>query len=123
MICTAYIEGVQQYMDGESSDGRSKEVFKKGLNRIFSLDVEERQLNYYYKHVRCGLFHTGMSGSPVIISDIYSNAIDFSEDETIKINPKRLLIEIKLDFKQYISNLKDRSNDILRNNFNYMFSE
>lgn len=123
MICTSYIEGIQQYIDGEPSNGQSKAVFKKGLRRIFLLDVEERKLDEYYKHVRCGLFHTGMSGSPVIISEGYQQTIDFSDDETIKINPKRLLSEIKMDFKKYISILKDMSNETERDNFNNMFSE
>jgi hypothetical protein len=122
MISTSYIEGVQQYINGQSSNRESKTVFKQGLNRIFSLSVEDRKLNDFYSQVRCGLFHNGMSDNQVIISYSFPIPIDFSEYNTIKINPKTILDEIRKDFRNYISKLKKQANVTERENFNRMFS-
>jgi hypothetical protein len=122
MISTSYIEGVQQYLNGQSSNGSSRAVFKQGLNRIFSLSVEDIKLNDFYSQVRCGLFHNGMSDSQVIISSSFQIPIDFSEYDTIKINPKTILDVIRNDFINYISKLKNQANVTERENFNRMFS-
>lgn len=122
MICISYVEGVQQYINGQSSDRQSRNVFKQGLNRISSLNVTQDKLDNFYNQVRCGLFHNGMSGSQVIISDGFLQAIDFSEDNTIKINPRLFLSEIRKDFAIYISKLKNSANVNERSNFDCMFS-
>lgn len=122
MISISYIEGVQQYINGRPSNGNSRVVFKQGLNRIFSLNVDNTKLNNFYSQVRCGLFHNGMSGNQVIISYSYPQPIDFSEYDAIKINPKTLLNEIRKDFSNYIAILKDQTNVTERENFSRMFS-
>lgn len=123
MIGISYIEGVQQYMNATSSKGNSKKLFKQGLIRIFKFsDEQENELDRFYSQVRCGLFHNGMSDSQVIISDDYVQSIDFSESNTIKINPKLFLSTIQNDFNEYILCLKDEDNSDLRDNFNKMFS-
>jgi hypothetical protein len=122
MIATSYIEGVQQYINGETSRRNSMNFFKQGLVRIFSLSVADQRLNDFYTEVRCGLFHNGMSGRQVIISDEFQQPIDFTEARTIKINPKFFLDELQKDFTNYISKLKEELNSTERNNFNRMFS-
>jgi len=122
MIGTSYIEGVQQYRNGESSSGRSKRFFKQGLTRIFNLEVNEGRLDDFYQQVRCGLFHNGMSGDQVIISKDFQIPIDFPDIGTIKINPKTFLEEIQKDFSRYITMLKNEDNIVERDNFNRMFS-
>jgi len=62
-----------------------------------------------------------MSGNQVIISYNYPQPIDFSENDTIKINPKILLKDIRKDFSSYISILKNQTNTTERENFNRMF--
>ncbi|MCQ1530064.1 hypothetical protein [Lutispora saccharofermentans] len=37
MISVSYVEGVQQYINGQPSNGNSGAVFKQGLDRIFLL--------------------------------------------------------------------------------------
>ncbi|MCB8817382.1 hypothetical protein [Desulfosporosinus shakirovi] len=122
MISASYIEGVQQYIAGETSERNSRDFFKRGLERIFSLSVDDEKLNDFYKQVRCGLFHNGMSGGQVIISNESEHPIDFSQTGTIIINPKRFLNEIRNDFNRYISLLKDVGNIDEREKFNRMFS-
>lgn len=122
MIAISYIEGIEEYRSGESSNGRSCEFFKRGLERIFPISENSSQLNEFYKQVRCGLFHSGMTRNKVIISDDYTQAIDFSEDDSIKINPRKFLHKVRIDFNRYLRILKNTGNNNERNNFDRRFS-
>lgn len=128
MLTISYIEGVEQYMRGESSEatchqrGRSKEFFREGLRRIFNLNESDAILNDFYSQVRCGLFHSGMTQHKVIISKTYDNPIDFSETDAIKINPKMFLRAVRWDFNDYIFRLRNPRNTDDRERFNRMFS-
>lgn len=120
MIATAYIEGVEQYRQGESSNGKSKSFFKKGVKRIF--EVDSSRLDGFYSELRCGLFHNGMTGPNIRIhSTIYDEPIDFSDGNRIKINQQRFLERVKEDFRQYLTDLRDTTKTELRNNFNKMY--
>jgi len=63
-----------------------------------------------------------MTQHKVIISTSYERAIDFSENNSIKINPKLFLKRIRQDFNRYINSLKDLRNTEMRERFNRMFS-
>jgi len=123
MIATSYIEGVQQYINGNASNNQSRIVFRQGLRRIFTLsNVRDSLLDDFYSHVRCGLFHNGMSGDKVVISNDFLEPISFSLNQTIDINPRLFLTKIRADFSKYISILKDNSNTNERQHFNNMFN-
>ncbi|HOI18672.1 MAG TPA: hypothetical protein PLX15_02300 [Candidatus Woesearchaeota archaeon] len=122
MISISYIEGVQQYIKGQTSHNNSGRFFREGMRRIFQLSDSDNVLNDFYAQVRCGLFHSGMTQNKVVISRDYEQVIDFSEHNTIKINPKLFLRAIRLDFNRYINLLKNPENNNERNNFNRMFS-
>jgi hypothetical protein len=123
MIATSYIEGIEQYRHGRLSNGRSREYFLIGMKRIFGIhDVTDNQLRELYKHLRCGLFHNGMSGDAVVLNRKLKNAIEFSVRGTIDINPKLFLSAIVQDFEHYINELSNIDNTVLRNNFDNMFT-
>lgn len=123
MIATSYVEGVEQYRTGRESNGHSRQFFLAGLRRIFDMqNVSDDQLSNLYKHLRCGLFHNGMSGDEVVLNRSLVNAIDFSNSGTIDINPKLYLDAIIQDFNQYIDDLHNLNNIELRNSFNGMFT-
>jgi len=123
MIAISYIEGIEEYRSGESSNRRSNEFFKRGVQRIFSIEGHSNQLDDFYSQVRCGLFHSGMTRNKVIITDDdNSQIIDFSENETIKINYRKFLNKIRNDFNRYLKILKNSENITERNNFDQMFS-
>ncbi|MBJ9989429.1 hypothetical protein [Paenibacillus sp. S28] len=122
MICISYIEGVQQYINGRDSRNQSRQVFIQGLNRIFSLNLSDNDLNEFYKEVRCGLFHNGMSGTKVIISSHFDSPIQFIDSNTIKINQELFLKIIRQDFKNYMLDLKDENNYEMREKFDRMFN-
>lgn len=123
MIATAYVEGAEQYRIGRASNNQSKQFFLDGLRRIFGLeDVSENQILSFYKHLRCGLFHDGMSGDAVVLNRKFKSAIKFSNSETIDINPRLFLDAIVQDFNQYIEDLNNQNNIQLRNCFDRMFT-
>ena len=129
MIAISYIEGVEQYKRGESSEpdrgnriqGRSKEFFRDSIKKIFNLSEDDNTLDDFYSQVRCGLFHNGMTKDKVIINNGFQNPIDFSEQDKIKINPKLFLSKVKDDFKSYIRQLKDPRNIDERDKFDRMY--
>ncbi|GBE20092.1 MAG TPA: hypothetical protein ENG87_04575 [Candidatus Pacearchaeota archaeon] len=123
-VALSYIEGNQQYRKGKSSDRKSKEFFKEGMKQIFPEIIKTENadtlLNMFYKQVRCGLFHDGITGRFVTISGEFLNALEISDIE-MKINPHRLLDGIIEDFDNYIILLKDEKNLVLRRNFEVRF--
>ena len=123
MIALSYIEGIEEYRTGESSNRRSNEFFIRGVQRIFSIEGNLNQLDDFYSQVRCGLFHSGMTRNKVILTDDDSSQIiEFNENETIKINYRKFLHKIRIDFNRYLKILKNPENITERNNFNRMFS-
>jgi hypothetical protein len=59
-ICLPYIEGVQQYREGDDSNGKSKDFFIKSFQRIFeSCNLSDDFVGLLYGQARCGLFHDG----------------------------------------------------------------
>lgn len=120
LICLSYIEGIEQYRQGISSRNNSRNFFVEGLKRICPyLDGKEFEIENLYREARCGLFHNGMVEKRVIINNSFSSRIKFDDDD-IKISPSKLLNDIKIDFENYLQQLKE--NGKLRDNFNRMFS-
>lgn len=122
MICLSYLEGVEQYRRGQNSNGQSRVFFRNAVNRIYPNTYAAGDLDDLYTEARCGLFHNGMVRGKIIISERFQNPISFPDQDTIQINPRALLNDIKADFREYLANLKDPQNAQLRNNFNAMFS-
>lgn len=122
MICLSYLEGVEQYKQGISSIRRSGEFFRNSIHKLYPNTFSDNDLTQLYEEARCGLFHNGMVSGKIIIDNTYSNAIEFPDLDTIRISPEKLLFDIKNDFKCYVSELRDKKNTSIRNNFNYMFS-
>lgn len=124
MVCMSYLEGVEQYKTGRSSNGNSQACFISSINRVYpNLFITQHIKNLYVKS-RCGLFHNGMVKEGVLLSNGYGTAIKFSEDgTTIKINPSKMLHDLRHDFENYITDLKhDIGTNELRDNFDKMFS-
>lgn len=122
MIAVAYIEGNEQYRRGQSSDRKSKRFFRYGFQRIFHIpESESNNIDRLYEHLRCGLFHNGMSGDAIVLNRKLSTAIVFSAGGTIDINPRLFLAEVVEDFNVYLEELRDVNNESLRSNFNTMF--
>ena len=122
MIATAYIEGVEQYREGESSENQSAAIFKNGIKRIFGIENKyDNRLSELHKELRCGLFHNGMTGPHIRIASDHETPIDLSDETIININQILFLEKVKSDFEQYLKDLKDTEKTELRENFNSMY--
>ena len=123
MIATAYIEEIEQYRTGQSSEGNSCSFFTDGIKRIFDIDSRyDERISNLYKELRCGLFHNGMTGPYIRIhSTIYKKPIDFTDGIIIKINQKLFLEKVKEDFEEYLIELRGTEHSELINNFNSMY--
>lgn len=120
MICLSYIEGVEEYRTGQSSNGRSAEFFRNSLNRIYPGEFSEDQLNRLYREARCGIFHNGMVRGQIIINNQFENSLSFPDEETIKISPLKFLKKISDDFDSFITSL--REDEAARGRFDGRFS-
>lgn len=107
MICLSYIEGVEEYRSGESSRNRSQEFFRNGLKRIYPERFTDDQLNRFYTEARCGLFHNGMVRGQIIINSSFEESLSFPDEETIKVNPTKLLKDISSDFESFLRILRE----------------
>ena len=84
-------------------------------------ESENNKIDMLYNHLRCGLFHNGMSGDMVVLNRKQKEPVVFSSRGTIDINPKLFLSAVLEDFRCYIESLRDSSNERLRANFDSMF--
>lgn len=122
MTCMSYIEGVEQYKQGNSSNRKSKEFFISSIKKIFSNQLEEINIVKLYTDVRNGLFHNGMSKSSMIFNNTYDKALNFQDNGIVEINPTKFLQAISDDFSTYVQDLKNNSNTELRDNFTCIFT-
>jgi hypothetical protein len=121
MLCMSYLEGTEQYKEGSSSHRRSQQVFKQAVHRLYPQRFTDNNLTRLYQQSRNGLFHNGMVSGDIIINNDFIASMEFLEQD-IKINPKKLLSDIKNDFKSYIQALYNENNIDMRRNFDQMFS-
>lgn len=120
MICLSYLEGVEQYRRGQNSRGNSQRFFIFSLQRLYPNLHSENQLRDFYSQARCGLFHTGMVQGKIIINNTFTHALEFVDNYDIRVNPKKLLQDIKSDFQNYIQEL--RTNDESASRFDGLYS-
>ncbi|MDR5907413.1 hypothetical protein [Franzmannia qiaohouensis] len=125
---TSYFEAIAIYMTGENSEGKSKQFFVNGFSRCFNASTEgiETAAKEIYKHIRCGLAHTGMLTHRVNFSREGAHAfyVTYPKDPdgslnlrapaaSIVVNPQRMHEGIMRHFEQYINDLRcGRSSDL-----------
>lgn len=119
MICLSYFEGVEEYKTGQSSHNRSRHFFRNGIERVYPGRFSENQLDKLYGEGRCGLFHNGMVRGQIVIKNSFPNSLEF-DNQRIKISPTKLLRDIKNDFDNFITLLRQDQN--ARNNFSNLYT-
>jgi hypothetical protein len=127
-IVFSYFEMIAKFQDGFTGYGRSEEYFNKGFNNVFtnlsdpSPEVRERLLKKLYKDVRCGLYHSGRTGPNIELSGDFNYSVAFtSPPDKVRINPHRLVPDIKQHFQSYVKQLHDHKNEDLRKKFEARF--
>lgn len=122
MIGVSYLEGNQQFRDGESSDRKSKVTFRKAIRRLFPR-ISEQNADSVYLAVRNGLFHDAMTNVGVEIGPELPAALDVDADGKILLNPNLFIEAVVADFDQYIVELNSSERADLRVNFKRLWDE
>ncbi len=123
-LVTSYFEAIAIYMTGENSEGKSKPFFVNGFSQCFAASTEGIELaaKEIYKHIRCGLAHTGMLTPRVNFSREGAHAFYVTYPKnpdgslnlkvpaaSIVVNPQRMYEGVLRHFAQYIKNLRGGS--------------
>lgn len=134
-LILTYFEGITIYLNGKDSKNNSRKFFIEGFLTVLKasgIDDEllERVADIIYTDARCGFFHDGFcfrsrilvspdANQDLIITLPKKNGIVDREGEikSIIINPNRLLSAIENHFNHYIRQLRNNSNQDLREKF------
>jgi hypothetical protein len=120
--------GIEIYLTGEDSKGRSEEFFARGFGRVFMAE-EDLDLSFcreiaaaIYSQARCGFAHDGMFRNrvffnrvrpePILVTWPKKNGVfDRSRGvESISINPSCFYESIETQFNTYVKSLRDAAN-------------
>lgn len=125
MVICSYVEGFIQSYQGKSSKNSSQTMFVKGFRLIFDNKISKKNIEFFYEHARCGLFHDGMTRGKILlysdIDDLISQPFDFSDPDVIRVYPEIAIRIIDRHFESYLNDLKNPEKTELRNNFNTIF--
>jgi len=129
-LISSYFEAIWIYMTGEDSDGRSKEFFVNGFGCCFRADSAgstgsagsaeiEIAAKEIYKHIRCGLAHTGMLTLRVNFSRVGAKAFYLTYPKksdgslstsvpvsSIVVNPLMMYEGVLQHFERYVEALR-----------------
>ena len=122
MICLSYIEGVEQYRRGRKSNGKSREFFVDGAQRILGSDVQRSVLGDLYRGARNSLFHDGMVRNLTISNNEEITEVVRKDGNKLRINIPLFVQKVEEDFDRYVQELREADdNSECRNNFCSIF--
>jgi hypothetical protein len=117
MLGVSYLEGNQQYREGATSDGASGPFFRRALLRMCPA-ITTDEAKTFYKLVRCGLFHDGITKPGVGIENRFPDTVKVDPGTgDLLISPRWFLALVKTDFDEYVQQLRDPAQTQLRANF------
>jgi len=115
------IETLQQFIEGvlETPRRKSECYFKKFLISRFKEDFDNKKAKMFYRQIRCGILHQAETkeSSKIKISHKLPIVKFTKEKDGLIINRKKFHEKLKNAIKLYMEQLKDKTNEPLRNNF------
>ena len=127
-LCLVYVESIVCFIEGKTSDKKSQAFFTDGLVAIFpESEAEIRTYSAdFYREVRCGLLHQGMTRGKIGIRADEPVPIRFDHSgvgifQFAMINPLLFLKRVKQHFEGYLASVRDPANTVLRSNFEVWF--
>lgn len=119
-VMMAYFENIQKFKEGYDKAGKSEVFFTEGLKWVYPKFKGHKDADtltkVVYEQARCGMYHVGLTGTKIILDCSISSGIGIVRGN-IKICPGKLVEDIQNHFDQYIKDLKNPLNTILRTNF------
>jgi len=127
-IVFSYFEMIAKFYDGYIGNNSSQRYFKKGIRLVFPEIQGKFAVNFegiedhLYSDGRCMLYHSGFLDGKIMITGDFPKAIGYDKEHNRSIiNPHKLPSELIIHFSNYIIDLKDTKNVILRANFEKRF--
>ncbi len=126
LIVLSVFEMIGKYRAGFVGEGGSAKYFKEGLRWTFHeiSDAEVALLNTFYKSVRCGLYHAGMTRPNVYLVSGSPGSLGFvASANMLAIDPDLFVNDVRIRFDAYASELRDPRNIELRLAFERRFDD
>ena len=128
-LCLVYVESIACFLRGETSDNKSREFFDAGLTAVFP-DLNPDDLaafsREFYRQVRCGLLHQGLTRGKVAITKGATAALALSLDgskalQHAVIDPWLFLAHVEAHLAGYVGRLRNLAEKDLRAAFEKWF--
>ena len=133
-LLSSYFESIEALHQGTSSDRQSKPFFVAGFLRVFDnvsdLNGAKDAAKAIYRHVRCGVAHTGFPTHRVHIQRTYRKAFVLtyplladgrldteSTVQSVLVNAKRMYHAVNSHLHRYLQALRKTDEVNLRTNF------
>jgi hypothetical protein len=126
-IVSSYFEMISKYERGHMSNKNSKAHFKLGVRSVLELHLSGEStlpdylIDLLYEEVRCGMYHAGMTGPRVRISDAPGIPMIQLDQFGLTLDPHQLVRALQEHFSGYVARLNDPANVTLRRNFEKRF--
>ena len=127
-IMVNFFEMIAKCEDGYANTDKAGHYFRKGFRKVFpdlaknAPATADAVLKNFYERIRCGLYHSGMTGAGVLISAEYDRPVRFSCDgNSLFVNPHRLPQALRNQLHRYVQELRNSANAELREKFERRF--
>jgi len=129
-----YFEGIEIYLSGKDSKSRSAEFFRRGFEKVFTIDdhgvaLSAKIASAIYEQGRCGFAHDGMFRDRVFFTRLLTvpflitwpqvNGVfnPVGKVESILINPLKAYDSIEKHFDGYMKKLRSGSDESYKQHF------
>jgi len=113
------IETLQAFKDGlTDTKGKSKSIFVRFLRTSSSFKKyfqTDKDAEKFYEHYRCGILHQAEVGEDSLVWSVGDLKGEINGKQYV--NRSKIHEFLKNDFNQYLGDLKDPNDKLLRNNF------
>lgn len=118
-----YFEMIAKYINPNIIG--SKKLFCLGLEDVYPEYKNTKCAENLYKEGRCAMYHSGITGKGIAISGGHKKSIKYDDkNNSININPHKMVRELKKNFLIYITKLRNsKPNDLIVKNFEKAFSK
>jgi hypothetical protein len=136
LLVLPYFETYTIHLRGKDSQGCSEAFFTEGFLDVFRFGASWKRLGVgsmpprfranvakrFYKAVRCGLFHSGMTKQEIAITDAHNAALTVLTSKagrvsTLIIGPTRFIAQTEAHLAAYATRLRDPKQARLRGCF------